>query len=94
MTENLEPGLATLKCMADENRLKILLILKESERCVCDIVKELKMEQSLVSHHLQALRKCGFVKSVRQGRWIKYRLADPRVAELLAKVCEVSNRLR
>jgi len=93
MPQAIENQLALLRCIADETRFKILLTLKSSELCVCDITKELKAEQSLISHHLQALRKCRLVKSVRQGRWIKYRLADPRVAELLAKVEEVSGKL-
>jgi DNA-binding transcriptional ArsR family regulator len=93
MTTNSDLRLTLLKCVGDETRFRILLALKESDLCVCDIVRVLKMEQSLVSHHLQLLRKCGFVTSLREGRKVKYRLAGPHIAELLEKIDEVSNKL-
>ena len=93
MPQAIEGQLALLKCVADETRFKILLTLKSGERCVCEITKELKAEQSLISHHLQALRKCGFVKSVREGKNIRYKLADPCIIKLLKKVEEVSDKL-
>jgi len=79
MPQAIEAQLMLLKCVADKTRFKILLTLKSGELCVCDITKELKAEQSLISHHLQALRKCGFVKSVREGKNTKYKLADPKL---------------
>jgi len=88
-----ERQLRLLKCLGDETRFKILLTLKSGERCVCEIVKELGKEQSLISHHLRALRGCGLVKSERNGRKIKYKLADPFIAELLIQIDEISNRL-
>jgi len=93
MLQTIEDQLALLKCISDETRLKILLTLMSGERCVCEITKELKAEQSLISHHLQALRKCGFVKGVREGKNIKYKLADPCIIKLLTKVEEVSDKL-
>jgi ArsR family transcriptional regulator len=93
MQKAIEGQLTLLKCVADETRFKILLMLKDGDRCVCDIVKELKAEQSLISHHLQSLRRCGLVTSVREGKKIRYKLADPRIAELLAKIDEVSGEL-
>jgi len=88
-----ERQLRLLKCLGDETRFKILLTLKSGERCVCEIVKELGKEQSLISHHLRALRGCGLVRSERYGKKIKYKLADPSIAELLIKTDEISNKL-
>lgn len=85
--------LELLGCLADKTRFRILLMLRDRELCVCDITNELKAEQSLISHHLQALRKCGLLKSAREGRKIKYKLAGPHIAELLEKIYEVSNKL-
>jgi len=93
MPQAIESQLTLLKCVADETRFKILLMLKDCERCVCDIIKELKAEQSLISHHLRSLRRCGLVTSVREGRKIRYKLADQRIAELLTKIDEVSAEL-
>jgi ArsR family transcriptional regulator len=82
--------LRLLKCVADETRFQILMTLKGGERCVCEIFRELGKEQSLISHHLKSLRKCGIVKHRREGKKIMYRLADPSVLELLTKVEELA----
>lgn len=83
--------LRLLKCVADETRFKILMTLKDGERCVCEIFRELGKEQSLISHHLKSLKKCGIVKYRREGKKMMYRLADPSVLELLTKVEELAD---
>ncbi|MEM2908511.1 MAG: metalloregulator ArsR/SmtB family transcription factor [Candidatus Hadarchaeales archaeon] len=93
MQKPIDNQLALLKCIADETRFKILLMLKDGERCVCEIFRELGKEQSLISHHLRIARRCGLVEGVRQGKWIRYRLADPSIAELLTKIEKVSRKL-
>ena len=90
MELTIDRQLRLLKCVADETRLQILLTLKGGERCVCEIFRELGKEQSLISHHLKSLRKCGIVKCRREGKKIMYRLADPSVLELLTKVEELA----
>jgi len=57
-------------------RLRILVLLGEGERCVCDLVEVLGMPQSTVSRHLAVLRNAGWVSERRQGIWMYYRLAD------------------
>lgn len=84
--------LRLLKCVADETRLQILLALKKGERCVCEIMDELDKEQSLISHHLQALRKCGLIHRRREGKKIMYRLADPSILELLINIEKLANK--
>lgn len=56
-----------LKIIADENRLRILCILKTGPKCVCDIWENLDLSQNLVSHHLKALKDCGILESKKQG---------------------------
>jgi len=78
--------------VADDTRLQILVILKNGERCVCEIMKNLNKEQSLISHHLQALRRCGLIKRRREGKKIMYRLADPSILKLLAAIEKLSEK--
>jgi len=87
-----EQQLRLLKCLGDETRFKILLTLKGGERCVCEIIKELGMEQSLISHHLQALRRCKLVKFRRDGKKKMYRLADPLILKFLSDVDGLSKK--
>ncbi|MFH1820829.1 MAG: metalloregulator ArsR/SmtB family transcription factor [Methanobacteriota archaeon] len=87
-----ENQLRVLKCISDETRLKILDALKNDERCVREIIDEIKMEQSLVSHHLRGMRKCGLVLRRREGKKIMYRLADKSVINLLKDIRRMSEK--
>lgn len=61
-----------LKVINEPNRLKILLLLKQGELCVCEIFKHLKLPQNLVSHHLKVLKDFGLLNSYKQGLKIIY----------------------
>ncbi|MFT4918548.1 MAG: ArsR family transcriptional regulator [Zhongshania aliphaticivorans] len=63
------------KCLAEDTRLKILLLLKShAELCVCDLTLALASSQPKVSRHLAELKKHGLVSDERRGKWIYYRL--------------------
>jgi len=56
-----------LKIIGEENRLKILCLLKKEERCVCEIWRYLDLPQNLASHHLKVLKDFGLVSSRQEG---------------------------
>lgn len=62
------------KALADPTRLRIMLLLRRRELCVCELMFILEMEQSRVSHHMRVLRDAGIAEDVREGRWIIYRV--------------------
>lgn len=66
----------TFKALADPTRLRIVLLLRRRELCVCELMFILRMEQSRVSHHMRVLRDAGMAEDVREGRWIIYRVPD------------------
>lgn len=67
--------LAFFKCLADDTRLKSLLLLVHArEACVCDFMAALELDQPKISRHLAELRKCGIVMDERRGRWVYYRI--------------------
>jgi DNA-binding transcriptional ArsR family regulator len=71
--------------LGDATRVRILGLLEErGEMSVSELVAAIDQAQSKVSNHLACLRWCGFVDAERQGRIVRYRVADRRVAELLA----------
>ncbi len=84
--------LRLLKCLADDTRIRILIYLKNGERCVCEVMRDLNKEQSLISHHLQALRRCGLIKRRREGKKIMYRLTDPSILKLLVDIEKLSDK--
>ena len=73
-----------LKIIADENRLKILCLLKDGERCVCDVYEPLSLPQNLVSHHLKVLKETGLVLSSKHGKWVHYRLNEVKLKKMNA----------
>ena len=67
------------KALADENRVRALLVLCDQELCVCQIIELLSLAPSTVSKHMQILKQARLVDSRKDGRWIYYRLADDDV---------------
>lgn len=63
------------KCLADDTRLKSLLLMRHhGELCVCDLTSALQLSQPKVSRHLAELKRCELVKDERRGKWVYYRL--------------------
>ncbi len=78
-----------LKAMAHPTRLSILQVLRQGERCVCEIAAELQLEQPNVSQHLSILKQQGLIQSRKRGLWVFYGPATPRVFELLDGLTEL-----
>jgi ArsR family transcriptional regulator len=68
-----------LKTLASPRRLEILHRLFEGPREVGRLAAELGVSQPNVSQHLSVLRTAGLVDAERDGREVRYRLADPDV---------------
>jgi DNA-binding transcriptional ArsR family regulator len=71
------------RALGDPARLRLLELLLQEEESVSECVAEVGLAQSRVSTHLGCLTDCGFVQARREGRYAYYRVADPRVAELV-----------
>ena len=73
-------ALEFFKAMADETRLRSLLLIQaETELCVCELMVALDESQPKVSRHLAQLRKLGLLVDRRQGQWVFYRI-NPQLA--------------
>jgi len=72
-----------LKVISEKNRLKILCLLIEGEKCVCDIWQCLKLSQNLVSHHLKTLKDFDLISSKKQGLKVFYQLNQKIVKKYL-----------
>lgn len=60
-----------------------MLQLRESQRCVHELVDALDVPQPLVSQHLRILKAAGVVAGERSGREVMYRLVDDHLAEII-----------
>lgn len=71
--------------LADENRLRLLSLMRAGEICVCQLQGVLQTNQPKISRHLAYLKRAGLVAARQDGRWTHYRLApsSPGLGELL-----------
>ncbi len=53
----------------------MLLVLRESELCVCEMSHALQQSQPKISRHLAQLRQCVLLEDRREGQWVYYGLA-------------------
>jgi ArsR family transcriptional regulator, arsenate/arsenite/antimonite-responsive transcriptional repressor len=82
----LERKAEVLQAMGQPTRLRILSLLAQGERCVCDLQSRLGELQPAVSRHLAILRRAGVVRARRSRNRVVYGLSDPRIASLLEQV--------
>lgn len=81
------------KCLADENRLRILICVSKVKKSVSRIGEELGLSQPLVSHHLKELRRALLVKVERSGPFVYYEMTDQRILIILAGLDELGAAL-
>lgn len=81
--EILEAAGELLRALAAPVRIAIVLQLRESQRCVHELVDALGVPQPLVSQHLKILKAAGVVTGERSGREVLYRLADHHLAHIV-----------
>ncbi len=81
-----------LKALADENRLGIVRLLADGERCVCELASALELSDALVSHHVKRLADAGLVRTRRVGRWLHCSLAPDMLTSLGSELAETGSR--
>jgi DNA-binding transcriptional ArsR family regulator len=64
-----------LKALADDTRLAVVRQLLGGAKHVGELNEQLRLEQSLLSHHLKVLRDMGIVEARRDGKAVLYNLA-------------------
>src|SRR5215204_4178795 len=79
------------QALSDETRLAVLEMLRDGERCVCDLQAALDAAQSRLSFHLKVLKDAGLVTDRKEGRWSYYALNAERFAELEAIMSAFGN---
>lgn len=78
----MKPLLRTAKVLSDPTRVRILVLLRGQELCVCELMDVLGISQSTLSTHLQVIRQADLVSVRRQGKWLYYAL-KPETENLL-----------
>lgn len=89
---NMKEILKILKALSDETRLKIVELLIEGEKCVCEIVPHTKRTQSTVSIQLGKLESWGVLESRREGKQIFYKIKKSSVYDILKSLGYSKNK--
>jgi ArsR family transcriptional regulator len=66
------------QALADRTRLRLINLMGSDELCVCFFVEVLGTNQPKISRHLAYLRRAGLVSARREGKWMHYRITEPK----------------
>ena len=94
MTEaiNFAGNTVFFKALGDENRLKIIDMLSCGEICACEILLELDITQSTLSHHMKILCDCSLVIPRKEGKWTYYSQNEDTIKELNAFIKTITTK--
>ena len=80
--------------LSDETRLQIIGLLRNGEKCVCDLTEALDAAQSRLSFHLKTLKDAGIVNDRKAGRWVYYTLNEDTFARMEKALAALKPGLR
>ena len=79
------------KALGDPNRLEIIGMLSDGEKCACKILERFEITQPTLSHHMKILCDCSLVNVRKEGKWSHYSLNN-EVSESLKIFFESINK--
>ena len=72
------------RALGDSNRLEIIQMLSDGEKCGCRLLDKFEITQPTLSHHMKILVECGLVNDRREGKWHHYSLNCDTLTEYKA----------
>ena len=76
MEINTKKTAVIFKAFCDENRIKILQLLIDGEKCACKLLEEMNITQPTLSHHMKTLLESGIVEGRKEGKWMHYSISE------------------
>ena len=64
------------KALCDENRIRIIKMLGNGEKCACKLLEEMNVTQPTLSHHMKILCDSGIVIGRKEGKWMHYSISE------------------
>ncbi len=75
MEFNAQKTAVIFKAFCDENRIQILRLLSDGEKCACKLLEEMNITQPTLSHHMKTLLDSGIVQGRKEGKWMHYSIS-------------------
>jgi len=82
----LELKAEVLKVLAQPTRLKILELIRNGEKCICEIVPAINGEQSNISRHISLMQKSNLVTTRKDGVKVMVKVKDPKIFDILDSI--------
>ena len=64
------------KAFCDENRIRIIGLLRTGEKCACELLERMSITQPTLSHHMKILCDSGIVIGRKDGKWMHYSISE------------------
>lgn len=90
MIENYTDNANVFKALSDENRLKILELLRQGEKCGSELLEKLSIGQSTLSHHLKLMCVSGIIKSRKSGTSTYYAINPDGASNAVSLLAEIT----
>jgi DNA-binding transcriptional ArsR family regulator len=71
--------------LGDATRLRMLKLIADEELCSCEVMAALGLTQPTTSHHLGILERAGLLSSRRAGKWVFYKITNPKIRGLVIR---------
>jgi DNA-binding transcriptional ArsR family regulator len=81
-----------LQAMAYEHRLRILVLLLDGEATPDELSRRMRLDTTIVGHHLRNLRDSSLIHRQRRGRHVYYRLSGEPAHRLIREVLRYTHR--
>ena len=82
------------KAFCDENRVQILDLLRDGERCACSILEEMQITQPTLSHHMKILCDSGVVVGRKERKWMHYSISVDGLKNVMKYLEELMKHTR
>ncbi len=83
---DLEKTAKIFKAFCDPNRIMILELIKNNEKCGCELQETLDIPQSTLAHHMKVLCDSGVVKGRKDGKWTHYSIDENNAVDVLKTI--------
>ena len=90
-SERLNQSLNFFNTLGNIERLIIINVLKEKDRCVCELEAILDKSQPSISHHLRELEKLDLIRGWKKGKYTYYSLNLDMLNTVLTQTCKFLN---
>lgn len=81
---------AICKALGDANRLQIIQMLSDGEKCGCKLLEAFEITQPTLSHHMKILCNCRLVNDRKDGKWHHYSLNCETLGEFKKHIEKLS----